>query len=476
MTRKNLLFLTDNYHPKAFDATRTALIKELSKFFNITVIHTNSFNSLDNASLTKEVTKTLATFAPDIILSINASGIVDEIVNYAQKNSIALFSWFWDHPDLLSFGATKKFIENADQGMIFNACTNFSENALITQQCSFLPFSSIKVNVKSIEKQEFQTRKDLHFLGSLWHSASFMQAAFLGLQSRHDNKIYQGEQLIEQILASQHEHFEYQASNNAILYKPYLMGALSSIKRVKILSYFENFDLGIFGNNDWIPGLWQLNPNLLKRFKYHIVSTHEEMAKLMQQFKISLNIFHVQNANGGPNFRILDSAVHGLPILSEYNSKCAEMYKEGETALYFKNAKEAVEKAEYLLENEDIMRKLTVNAANLVNDSHLHSHRIRELAKHANLQITENEVDLDCIEVISTSVSKQAFYNTDETSDAHGQPASTFFMYDLYNNSQNGNAEKATFSIKPILRRIKNHKFVLPFYKRFVIIRSKLFL
>ncbi|MBS0270178.1 MAG: glycosyltransferase family 1 protein [Proteobacteria bacterium] len=161
----------------------------------------------------------------------------------------------------------------------------------------------------------------------------------------------------------------------------------SSHHRVRTLSWFEDLGLEIMGPSNWQADLWAVNPYLLKNFTEGSISGENAMREYLSRYRICLNIFHLQNVSGGPNFRSMDAASNYIPCLSQFNEGCAEIFPEDVAAVYFRNCDDARYKAKQLLADPSLRQKIANNAAEIVNESHTFAKRARELCEHLNLKV-----------------------------------------------------------------------------------------
>ena len=105
------------------------------------------------------------------------------------------------------------------------------------------------------------------------------------------------------------------------------------------------------------------------------VAGERQMRAYMARYRVCLNIFHIQNMNGGPNFRSSNAASHGVPCLSQYNRDCTALFPHVEATLYFDNAAEALHLHRELDGSSRLRQKLAAAAARVARDGNTFSHR-----------------------------------------------------------------------------------------------------
>jgi len=352
------------------DSTRADFYKELSKTVNqLLLINFHSFDGSESAQLLI-IEKFLSQHQTYFCLSINAVGIQTPLHELLKAKSIPFSVWYWDSPSGQPTG------NNHWNGVseIFYACDEFNKHPGFENRGEFLPFSGARpIRRKSNPEQ------GICFLGSCWHIVRVMQKVALGLTSFSNGKFYDFENIYDLIVSGQLTSHKWKTINNEALSEWDILNAFSSIKRCQQLTHVIDLDLKIFGGFDWLINCAPVAPQLSKVFNLKLIKNHREMSQLMSKFKVSLNIFHWQNRNGGPNFRIFDSIVHGVPILSDYNERCASIFPHQEAAIYYKNPSEMRESAKELLSNETLCNKLVQNSREIMLSGHLHKHRIKRL-------------------------------------------------------------------------------------------------
>ncbi|MBN6819978.1 glycosyltransferase family protein [Methylobacterium radiotolerans] len=349
------------------DASRSGLIDAFAAAGCDVVVANFAYTHL---SQSEELSETLLAFleadgvAIDGALSINAVGLSAPIYEGLARRGAAHAAWFVDSPFYFSG------LEIPESVLLSVACSNFAEHPQATR-ADWLPFAGF-------EPRPSQNRAatSVGFLGSLHHIALYAARSQDGLVGSRTGPLPVGVELRDRMrspffMIDETWSLPDGTPVNAMEY----FNFQSSMHRLELLSYFSATDLEIQGPPSWYKELWTAAPHLLHKFSVNSVAGEREMRAYMARYRICLNIFHIQNMNGGPNFRSFDAASHGVPCLSQYNRDCTALFPHGEAALYFNNPAEALHLHRELDGSSRLRQKLAAAAARVVRDGNTFSHR-----------------------------------------------------------------------------------------------------
>ncbi len=420
-----VLLMSDSwlFDSRLIDASRFSFTQALAEVSEaVCFFHANS---LDGEHYQDELQRTLDQFHPNIIIALNSGCLRQSLIDYANKNQIAVITWFWDSPVL--FGAEKTLL--AQKSIVFLSDISYRNHGGFNNTGEWMPFSSIPA-----QPYKRNPTKDICFQGTLWSMTQILNDLALGLTCETNGKFYYGSALYRALTEGLDTASVWTSASTGKRYQyGELLNCLSGMKRAKTLSWFANKDLYIYGGDEWFTYLWGIAPELLSRVQYREVLTHKEMRALFGDHRCSLNIFHLQNKMGGPNLRILDSATHFTPILSDYNDYCGDLYPHGEAAFYFRNHEEAVEGLERILHEPGFGEKLANNAASILNAGHTHSHRIKTMFKSAEMAC-EIQSHPCPIQVVSKTLAADIFSASGDLVHSRSDVAPTDFSFLSKNN------------------------------------------
>jgi len=399
-----VLLISDSYLLKGrlLDASRYSFTKTLAQVSEaVCFFHANSF---PGDIFLQRLEETLCEFRPNAVIAFNSGCLRQLLLDYAAKEQISIVTWFWDSPVLFGYEQNRL----ARQTIVFHSDVSYRTHEGIDNVGEWMPFSSIPA-----EAYERKPTKDICFQGTLWAMTRVLQDMALGLTCQADGKYYYGAALYEALTERLDRSSEWRSPTTGDIYSyGLLLNALSALKRAKTLSWFAQKDLNIYGGDEWLSYLWPVAPELLDKCHFRAVQTHKDMRILFGDHRLSLNIFHLQNKYGGPNLRILDSATHFVPILSDYNQYCHELYPHGEAAFYFKSCDEGMEGLERILHEPGFGEKLAGQAARILNAGHTHNHRVRTMFSQAELVYEQQAKDCP-VRVVSSTLPEDLFLQSE---------------------------------------------------------------
>ena len=364
-TTKKYIILVDKFG--FLDPTSSAFHKALAETVDGLVVINQLTHDLDQESVTEQILNSLKEAGIAFCLSINGVGMGSPLFEKLRTMSIPIFSWYWDTPA----GESDRMRYLYQFSEVFFGCSEYSRFPGFNGRGIYLPFAGSK----PVENRRSPT-KEIGFLGSCWHVVRIMQKLALGLFSVTDQRLYSLVEVYELVQNDQFLMHRWQTVGGERIPEWDILNAFSAIKRLQHLSNVTDFDLHVYGGVDWLLHSAATAPQIGKHFHQQLVKNDTEMHDLMTQFKISLNIFHLQNRNGGPNFRIFDSIVHGVPILSDWNLNCEKIFPNLEAAMYYKNPSEMRSYASELIKDPSLSLKLIKKSREILLEGHLHSHRV----------------------------------------------------------------------------------------------------
>lgn len=379
-----ILILSESYinNSTAVDATRWSFVREARRLGPVMYLQANDFD-FENAAEVQGLLKQIRKFGPDFVLSVNAAGLHQAVLDELRSRSVPIVTWYWDHPDLFA----ARMIELSLQTQVFHAAVGFEASRVLQGRGSWLPFSGLEVDPKTIAATQRRPSHDIVHLGTMWTFARLLQMASAGLFRGSNNEFLWGADLLAAIRDSSKAEDFWLTQKGIRISHGQLINALAGAKRAQILGWFLDYDIHVCGGTDWQFYSWPSVPDLITKYKFANVVTQDQMKQLLDQYRINLNVFHPQNPDGGPNFRVLDSAAHGIALLSDFNKHCEKLFPHGEAAWYFKNPRDAREGVDRLLQEPDFYRKLTFRAAEILSDEHTHSKRWLKFADDFGLSI-----------------------------------------------------------------------------------------
>lgn len=145
--------------------------------------------------------------------------------------------------------------------------------------------------------------------------------------------------------------------------------------RIRLLESLMEFNLRIYGNEDW-PILLNGSP-LLDCFHGPMDPVYE-LPNAFASAKINLNIHSVQ-CRGSLNQRDFNAPVAGGFLLSDWAPAAAKYFRPGVGAAYWSDANDLKKQVAYYLEQPEKRRQIIEQGAECVRQNHTYQHRVKNL-------------------------------------------------------------------------------------------------
>ena len=353
----------------AFDASRSGLVEAFcAAGVSVVVANFAYFPTAQSTDAAEALVTALEQSGTRIdgILSINVAGLSAPIVDYARRRSAGHVAWFVDmphfFPDLASVDHVRALV----------ACSNYAEHPKL-RDALWVPFAG--ADPIPLPRQ---AEAAIGFLGSLHPIARHALRSMHGLVGSRSGHVPPGRDFFERMRRPSFLIDETWSLPDGTPVQPAdYLNFLSSLHRLQNLTYFADVGLEIQGPADWIPELWTSAPHLLRLFSERSVSGRAAMRAYLSRYEVCLNIFHLQNMDGGPNFRSFDAASNYTPCLSQFNADCASIFPHGDAALYYRNVDEARYLARTMITDRFLRERIVAGAADVVRAGHTFAHRVK---------------------------------------------------------------------------------------------------
>jgi hypothetical protein len=155
----------------------------------------------------------------------------------------------------------------------------------------------------------------------------------------------------------------------------YLYWEANNRYRIRTLETLMDFDLRIYGNEDW-QILLQDSP-LMERF-HGPMNPVNELPNAFASAKINLNIHSVQ-CRGSLNQRDFNAPVAGGFLLSDWVPAAARYFDPGIEAIYWSDSYDLKKKIAYYLERPNERQQVIEGGASCVRQTHTYQHRVADL-------------------------------------------------------------------------------------------------
>jgi spore maturation protein CgeB len=153
---------------------------------------------------------------------------------------------------------------------------------------------------------------------------------------------------------------------------------IGSPERAEMLRHLVDFDLGIWGNWDFLP-----SDDPLRRCVRGRRLDGQHYATVLQTAKIAINVLNMQ-CRFGSNTRTFEATGCGAFLLTEYTREQAEdLFIEGQEIACFRSAEDLREKVQYYLSHEDERQRIAVAGQARALREHTLEHRLDRLVSVA---------------------------------------------------------------------------------------------
>ena len=223
---------------------------------------------------------------------------------------------------------------------------------------------------------------DIAFVGQLYKSElDYIKSeldeynrGFIDAIVKAQSKIY-GYYLIDDVLNETNmrriNSHKIEVSKEALSYA--MAAQITRDERLLILKLLSNhYDVSLYSSEN--------NPLLDKVRFMGTVGYYKEMPIVFKTSRINLNI-SLKCIKSGIPLRCLDIMGAGGLLLSNYQPELAEHFVADEEIVMYDSVEDMYEKVRFLLNNEDVIRKIAVNGYNRVKSDFTYESRIREMLR-----------------------------------------------------------------------------------------------
>ncbi len=277
--------------------------------------------------------KKIKNFKPDLIISFNNS----KLPNIEKEFECPIV--IWEADKFYYFSDKYNLKKNSSRFFFFSSSLN-GHNQFIKyfrakkEKIFFLPVST------AIQSKIIKQDKNISFLGKLYDLPKI----------NSEDKNY--------------------AKDNALF-------------RKKILSSIQDFGLKIFTNE--VPSFYKDLSHLCDR---NIYNTIEDLEKIFNSSKISLNISHLQAKKNSISYRAIDIMASNSLLITE-KSKYLEFFSKKLSRIFYDTPFDLRKKVKYFLENSNA-RKDIINVQNdITNKFFLWNDRVKDIEQIFNLKTTK---------------------------------------------------------------------------------------
>ncbi len=337
----------------------------------------------------------------DFVFSMNCFGMLAEACHI---HDIPYVAWSYDAPSFsgdrwyLRYPTTHVFLFDSDDA------ENYRNAGL--EQAHYLPLASNLEHFDGIvctPEDRGKYGAEISFIGSLYDSAlpkamgylTDYQKGYLGALIDSQLDVY-GHSFFPEILSENLMKWLDQPQFNYLINKEWdgegARKDMTSAGRLELLMCKQTTNkerlllLNLLGKHHEVK-LWSYKDNeALKHLTYCGTADYNtEMPKIFRLSRINLNATLRSIRNGIP-LRCLDIMACGGLLLTNYQKDFDDHFRDGENVLFYTDAGEALEKADFYLAHEDIRAKIARAGYETVKKYYSYPVKIKEMLKLAGLE------------------------------------------------------------------------------------------
>jgi Glycosyl transferases group 1 len=324
------------------------------------------------------VTAKIAQFAPDLIISLNHSGLYSELL---KSFDCPIAIWLLDGPTYVV--DSDEFRRQSGRYHIFSPVKAFGQELELdfcfeASRIHYLPFCSDFRNQPATLVHTISFVGTFFDVGQLNQKLTMLSARraewlrFIELLKSYktDPNILWKERLqryrLEMILTSPSD-------------EGWILNTIAINNRVKTLDAIEDLGLTIFGNPAWL-GVAPYSIDLAMAFHSQQVSARRDLESIYNSSKIAFNISHAQ-ARGGLPWRVFDAMACGSALVSNSAEDLCTLFGKDVEIPTYQSPAEARAVCQSLLA-DDSRRLHIIEASNkAIESAHRFKHRLKTIGE-----------------------------------------------------------------------------------------------
>ncbi len=352
------------------------------------VSYRNTVDKYNDDAFTSKMEDDLSKGQYDLVLTTNFWPVVSKV---CKRHDIKYVSWFFDSPPNLP---TAECMEYSCNKIFFFARADYETyRAMGLENVYYLPLAVNVERLKAIKVDRAKYGCDISFVGKLYESMlpSLMvhmddyQKGYIDSVVNAQMQIYGGyivdDVITEEFAESVRQRYRSLSDKAIQVSRKELAWAVAShvthLERMTLLRVLsKNHKLKLF--------TYELSDNekkLIPDVEYcGSVNYLTEMPQVFAASRINLCPVLKANRSGIP-LRALDIMGCGGFLLSSYQSELAEYFIDGQECVMYESIEDAVAKAEFYLQNEDIRKDIASAGIARIESDFRYEDRIEKLLK-----------------------------------------------------------------------------------------------
>lgn len=330
------------------------------------------------------VTSIISKFAPDLIISLNNSGLYSELLK-AINCPIAV--WLLDGPAYLV--DPDEFRRQCDRYHVLTPVRAFSNDLQFDfgfdqKRIHYLPFCS------DFRNRPATTIHNISFVGTYFHVGKLSKKLEALVNQRSDwmrlselLKSYKDDP--NMLWSDRLQKYRLEKVFTGHFDEAWILNTFAINNRVRTLDAIQDLGLTLCGTPTWLD-VAQYSVQLAMSYTPQQVLTRADLEGIYNSSKIAFNISHVQ-ARGGLPWRIFDVMACGAALVSNPEDDLQQLFGKDVQIPTYNSAAEARAVCQSLLEDNARRLDIIQRSNAVIEKSHRFKHRIASIGQALKLNL-----------------------------------------------------------------------------------------
>ena len=366
-------------------------VKGLAKAGNDVLVETTDIWDFRQINCPANIAKKIKDFNPDVCFLFNncfydISNLVDcPIVIYEVDSFL-----FYKNKEVL-YRNPNRFYYFVPQTCSFDVLQN--ELHVDKNRICYVPFFS------EVKAKKEQIINNICFCGSKFTDADKSILHKFMLLSPNESEILQFKKCLELTAKNPYVNISDLGkivgplSDNVrlIMSDPYVIGCLSDMYRIKVLSFISDLGLGLYGTENWLNDL--AYDKLVLSYNPQKIFSLNDTQKLYNSHKLGININNIQ-AMTGFGWRVADIMASNACLVSEYKPDFEKLFP-GINIPFFNSENEAYDLCKKLLENENMRLDIVAQCQESIDKNYRFKHILQKIEQFLAIKLTGKKENTD---------------------------------------------------------------------------------
>ncbi len=356
---------------------------------NTVMLETTNIWQFTETECPQKLAKTIKDFNPDVCFLFNncfydISHLVDcPIVIYEVDSFL-----FYKNKEVL-YKNPNRFYYFVPQTCSFDVLQ--SELHVDKNRICYVPFFT------EVRAKQEQMTNNICFVGSKFTDADKSILHKFMLLSPKEAEIVQFRKCLELTVKNPYINLSDMEKNvgvlsdkvRSIMSDPYVIGCLSDMRRIKVLSSVSDLGLSLHGTENWLNDL--AYDKLLLSYKPQKIFSLTDSEKLYNSHKIGININNIQ-AMTGFGWRVADITASNACLVSEYKPDFEILFPNIKIPS-FTTSNEAYDVCKKLLENENMRLDIVAQCQDIIEKKYRLKNVLQTIEQFLGIKLINQKTD-----------------------------------------------------------------------------------